>query len=229
MADPRVVDVADLSFRYGDGSFSLHVPEFQLAAAETVACIGPSGCGKTTFLNLIAGILTAECGRVLTLGREWSVLGEAERRRARIAQIGMVFQSFELLDYLTVRENVLLPYHVHGALRLTGEVERRAETLAQATGVASLLRRHPRDLSQGERQRIAICRALVTHPPLLLADEPTGNLDPLSTRSILDLLLEQAAQRGTSVVVVTHDHGLLASFDRVVDFASDFAPEVVPR
>ena len=213
------IEIDDLRFSYGENGFELTVPQFRLTQGETAVCIGSSGCGKTTFLNLIAGILLAEHGRVVTHGHEWSKLSDAERRRLRISHIGLVFQAFELLDYLNVRENILVPYFVNRALTLDDEVEAELESLARATGVLDLLRRRPRDLSHGERQRVAICRALVTHPRLLLADEPTGNLDPDTTRRVLDILLQEVRKRHTSLVMVTHDHSLLDDFDSLVDFA----------
>ena len=216
---PPAVEVENLRYRYGEeGAFRLFVPRVVLPAGATMACIGPSGCGKTTLVHLLAGILQPESGRVVVQGTEWSTRSDAERRAFRISQIGMVFQQFALLDHLTVRENVLLPYFVSPALQLGPLVEERVAALADSTGIAAVLDRRPDDLSQGERQRVAICRALVTEPPLVLADEPTGNLDPDTTDRVLELLLAQVSERGSALVMVTHDHALTSSFDQVLDF-----------
>ncbi len=213
------VSVEDLEFRYDVESFSLHVPHLVIERGEHVALIGPSGCGKTTFLHLISGVLRPHAGRVSVGGEEVTALSDAGRRRLRVKKIGMVFQEFELLEHLTVAENVRLPYLVHPALEEGPAVRQRLLDLAAAVGLEGLLSRRPRRLSQGERQRVAICRALLPGPELVLADEPTGNLDPATKRRVLDLLVRQATEAGASLVLVTHDHGLLDAFDRVVDFA----------
>ncbi len=212
------IQVEDLDFAWGEGDFALRIPALQVAAGETVALIGPSGSGKTTLLHLLAGILTPRSGAVATDGVALARLSDAERRAFRIRRVGLVFQEFELLDYLSVLDNVLLPYRVHGALRLTAEVRERAVALAGRMGIGERLGRRPRHLSQGERQRVAVCRALLTGPPVLLADEPTGNLDPANKQRVLDLLFEEVRRRGTTLVAVTHDHEVLDRFARVIDF-----------
>lgn len=214
-----MITVENLTFGYGSGGFRLRVPEFALGDGERVAIVGPSGSGKTTLLNLIAGILTPDAGRIDVAGTDVSRLSDAERRRFRASRIGFVFQDFALLDYLSARQNILYPYRITPALTLDGEERDRAETLAAACGIADKLDRHPSALSQGEQQRVAICRALVTQPKLILSDEATGNLDPDSKARILDLLFEQAAEAGAAVLAVTHDHELLPRFGRVLDFA----------
>ena len=214
-----MVRVEDLTFGYGAGGFRLSVPEFFLDDLERVAVVGPSGSGKTTLLNLVAGILTPETGRIDVGGTLVSELSDAERRDFRAGQIGFVFQDFALLDYLSARQNIYYPYRITPALVLDDAVRDRAERLAKACGIGDKLDRHPSALSQGEQQRVAICRALVTQPKLILSDEATGNLDPDSKARILDLLFEQAAQAGAAVLAVTHDHELLPRFERVLDFA----------
>ena len=129
----------------------------------------------------------------------------------------MVFQEFELLEYLSALDNILLPYHVADELQLDADVRGRARELASEMGISDLLARKPKKLSQGERQRVALCRALVTQPKLLICDEPTGNLDPKNAETIVELLLRQAREHAATVFMVTHDHGLLKRFDRVVD------------
>ena len=214
-----MVRIENLSFRYGAGGFQLSVPEFSLGQGERVAVVGPSGSGKTTLLNLIAGILTPDAGRIEVAGTEVSGLPDGKRRSFRASQIGFVFQDFALLDYLTARQNIFYPFRITPALTLDDAARARAEQLADACGIGDKLDRHPNGLSQGEQQRVAICRALVTQPKLILSDEATGNLDPDSKARILDLLFEQAAIAGAPVLAVTHDHELLPRFERVLDFA----------
>jgi ABC-type lipoprotein export system ATPase subunit len=210
--------VAGLDFRYGDGDFHLSIPDLEVARGVSTAFIGPSGSGKTTLLNLIAGIALPGKGRIVTDGVEVTGLAESERRSFRIARIGLIFQEFELLDYLSVLDNVLLPYRINPSLQLTEEVRARARKLAEQVGIADKLSRYPRKLSQGERQRVAVCRALLPGPALLLADEPTGNLDPVNAGRVLDILFDHAHRSAATLVAVTHDHDLLERFERVVDF-----------
>lgn len=214
-----MIHVTDLSFRYSETSFGLQVPAFSLADKERVAIVGPSGSGKTTLLNLIAGLLVPTGGQVDVAGTDVAQLSDVERRRFRASKIGFVFQDFALLDYLSARQNILYPYRITPALTLDRAARERAEGLAAACGIGDKLDRHPAALSQGEQQRVAICRALVTQPRLILSDEATGNLDPESKARILDLLFEQAAKHDAAVLAVTHDHELLPRFDRVLDFA----------
>ena len=223
MTNGPMVSLESVRFAYpGPAGFSLSVPELSISRGERVACIGPSGSGKTTLVNLIAGILLPDDGRVEVDGREMSSLDESARRAMRIERIGMVFQEFELLEYLSAEDNVLLPFHVSGKLRLNGAVRERARSIGSATGISHVLARRPTRLSQGERQRVAICRALVTQPSLILCDEPTGNLDPVTADATLDLLFGQVAKHGATMLMVTHNHAILDRFDRVID-VSEFA------
>jgi len=207
-----MIEFTDVRFAYPHGEFELCVPQWRVAAEEQVAVIGPSGSGKTTLLYLAAGIVGALSGTVRVGDAHLSRLTEDERRAFRIRNIGLVFQEFELLEYLTVRDNILLPYRINPALRPDGDVGRRVEAVAEAVGLAGTLDRYPQRLSHGERQRVALSRALITRPRLILADEPTGNLDPHTSRTIVSLLLDQAAQTKATVLMVTHDHSLLDRF-----------------
>ncbi len=213
-----VVRVHDLSFRYGEGDFHLRIPELEVGRASSAAFIGPSGSGKTTLLHLIAGIALPQTGKIETNGVDVTKLSESARREFRIKNVGLVFQEFELLEYLSVLDNVLLPYRINPALELTPEVRERAQTIADQVGIGDKLARYPRQLSQGERQRVAVCRAVLTEPAVLMADEPTGNLDPLNKGRVLDILFDYAEASGTTLLTVTHDHDLLERFERVVDF-----------
>ncbi|MEM7470623.1 MAG: ABC transporter ATP-binding protein [Pseudomonadota bacterium] len=214
-----MITIENLTFGYGGAGFRLNVPQFELRSNERLAIVGPSGSGKTTLLNLVAGILVPESGRIDVAGTDVATLTDVQRRRFRASTIGFVFQDFALLDYLSARQNILYPYRITPALTLDAAARERAEALAAACGIGDKLDRHPTALSQGEQQRVAICRALVTQPKLILSDEATGNLDPDSKARILDLLFEQATQAGAAVLAVTHDHELLPRFERVLDFA----------
>jgi len=218
-----VIEIRDLHFSYPGGEFRLGVPSFDVQPGEKLAVIGASGSGKTTLLNLVSGIVTPERGRVRVADVEVSALSDARRRAFRIRQIGFVFQDFELLDYLNVMDNILHPFRITHALKLNAAVRERARALADRMGIGDKLRRQANDLSQGEKQRVAICRALLPEPRLLLADEATGNLDPYNKRLILDLLFDSVDAHGATLLAVTHDHDLLPRFDRVVDFA-DYRP-----
>lgn len=220
MTPTTAIQVRDLDFAYaarGEG-FRLHVARLELELGELAACIGPSGSGKTTLLHLLTGVIRPSPGRATVLGRDVGAMGEAQRRQFRLGELGLVFQEFELLEYVSARENVLLASALGGADRRT--LEARLEVLAERAGVAHVLAREPAHLSQGERQRVAVCRALVTRPRLIVCDEPTGNLDPSTTARVVDLILEEAAEIGAAVLMVTHNHGLLGRFERVIDLAS---------
>ncbi|MEN8149430.1 MAG: ABC transporter ATP-binding protein [Planctomycetota bacterium] len=223
-APDAIVRVEDLAFTYRSGDFRLDVGDLSIARGATTALIGPSGSGKTTFLNLVAGIFLPERGTVSVDGTEVSAATDAARRAFRVANIGLVFQEFELLDYLSVLDNVLLPFRIAPTLSLTREVRDRAAKLARRVGLGDKLARSVRRLSQGERQRVGVCRALVTEPTLVMADEPTGNLDPDTRARVLDTLFEFAAGTDATLLTVTHDHDLLDRFDETIDVTDWRAP-----
>ncbi len=211
------IDVRDVELAFGDREFVLELSRLEVAPREKVALVGVSGCGKTTLLHLLAGILTPDRGTIRIGDTAVSEGSDRARRDFRIRNIGLVFQSFELIEYLRVLDNILLPYRLNPALRLTKDAVERARGLADSVGLGERLHRRTHQLSQGERQRVAICRALVSEPSLVLADEPTGNLDPDTTARILDVLFGRVEAAGATLVTVTHDHGILDRFDRVVD------------
>ncbi len=213
-----MINIHSLEFHYRYGEFRLSVPEFRVTQGEKVAVIGPSGSGKTTLLNLIAGIFAPVSGTVGVDNTDVSALNDAQRRDFRITNVGFVFQDFELLDYLNVLDNILHPYRITRVLTLDRSARERAVRLAERMGIDDKLRRFADDLSQGEKQRAAICRALLPHPKLILADEATGNLDPENKTLILDLLFQAVEEHDATLLAVTHDHDLLKRFDRVVDF-----------
>jgi ABC-type lipoprotein export system ATPase subunit len=215
-----MLSVQDLEFRYGPTGFRLRVPRLTVERGGKAALVGPSGTGKTTLLNLLAGIAVPSSGRIMSADVEVSALSEKARREFRVRQIGLIFQEFELLEHLTVLDNVLLTYRLSPALKLDRAVRERAEGLLRDVGLGDKLRRFPRKLSQGERQRVAVCRALLSEPPLLLCDEPTGNLDAANRAHVLDILAEYAKRSSATMLTVTHDGEILERFDTVIDIES---------
>ncbi len=194
---------------------------FEVAPGGSVAIVGPSGCGKSTLLSLLSGERVPAEGEVRFGESVISSLSDAERRAFRIRSVGLVFQEFRLIESLSVLDNILLPCRLHRALPLNAASRSRAAELAERLGIAGLLTRRPDRLSHGERQRVAVARGLLARPRLVLADEPTGNLDPTGKRRLLDELLGLAASDGAIVIVATHDHALLPSFQRMIDFSAD--------
>lgn len=214
-----VIKVTDLRFAYRSGEFSLAIPNLEIAAGESVAFIGPSGSGKTTLLQLLSGVLKPESGEIRFGDFVISHAKDDDCRDYRIRTIGMVFQEFELIEALTVQENILLPYLVEPVLGDAADYKEELLRLTEAAGIGHYLDRKPRRLSQGERQRVAICRALLSSPPIILADEPTGNLDPKTRESVLNLIDAEIKKKNATLIAVTHDHAILDRFDRVIDFA----------
>lgn len=212
-----MIEVESVRFGYKVGDFRLDIARLAVRSGEKVAVIGPSGRGKTTLLHLLAGVLAPETGRIAVDGTDVAALSREDRQDFRALRMGMVFQEFELLAYLDVIDNVLLPYRISPVLALDDAARERASALVQMVGLDGKQRRFPRHLSQGERQRIAVCRALVTQPAVLFGDEPTGNLDPDNRDHIMDTLWRYSDETNAPLVVVTHDHELLDRFDRMVD------------
>ncbi len=198
----------------GGGHRVVDVPEFSLAAKAQVALRGESGSGKTTFLHLIAGILAPDSGSILLEGRDVATLGEAGRDRLRAETIGYIFQTFNLLQGHTVLENVEL-----GMAFGRGADRAYAGMLLQRVGLGDRLGHFPRQLSTGQQQRVAVARALANHPKLVLADEPTGNLDRRNAREALALIQEVCRESGAALLLVSHDEEVLRQFENVQDFA----------
>ncbi|HVC01313.1 MAG TPA: ABC transporter ATP-binding protein [Steroidobacteraceae bacterium] len=184
----------------------------QVRAGETLAIVGESGSGKSTLLSLLAGLDTPSSGRVAIAGIDLAELDEDGRAAVRGRQVGFVFQSFHLIPSLTALENVMLPLELASRPQVRASA---AKALAEV-GLGPRLAHYPRQLSGGEQQRVAIARAFVTRPPLLFADEPTGNLDAVTGRRVADLLFGLNRSAGSTLVLVTHDGALAARCDRIL-------------
>ena len=200
---------------------SLSVP-----AGEAVAIVGPSGSGKTSLLMVLAGLERATSGRVVVAGRDFSALDEDQLALARGSSMGIVFQSFHLVPTMTALENVALPLESQDQ----PDAVARATELLDEVGLAHRLQHFPAQLSGGEQQRVALARALVTRPRVLLADEPTGNLDGTTGTHVMDLLFAAQARRNTTLILVTHDEKLASRCSRVVRMLDGHivSPEHVP-
>jgi putative ABC transport system ATP-binding protein len=211
-----MIKLENVSRDYGDGEIvhALSNACLEIHRGERVAVMGPSGSGKSTLLNLICGLDEPTAGAVRIDGVNIASLDDDARTRLRREKIGMVFQTFNLLATLTALENVSLPLRLQGASRR--EADRRAKTMLERVGLGGRVTHRPDELSGGERQRIAIARALVFHPPILLADEPTGNLDSKTGEEILGLLDDLHHEFNATILMVTHNAEAAAHCDRIL-------------
>ena len=208
-----MLSIDGLTKRFGSRSV-LDALALDVGAGEYVAIVGESGSGKSTLLNLIAGLDRPDAGRVVIDGTDLASLDDSGRTLARRRKLGFVFQSFHILPHLTVEQNVELPLVLIGAHR--DERAKRVTELLGAVGLGDRGNSMPRELSGGELQRVAVARALVHRPALVLADEPTGNLDPDTARTVLDLLAHEIRSRGAGGVLVTHSEPAARSADRIL-------------
>ena len=211
------IAVQGLAKHYADASVFSAV-SFDVAPGEFVAIVGESGVGKSTLLNCLAGLDHWDAGRIAHAGIDLGTLGDDQRALWRRAHLGFVFQAFHVLPHLDVAQNVGLPLLLLGRQR---EAPARVQEMLDAVGLGDLGARLPQQLSGGQLQRVAIARALVHRPRLLLADEPTGNLDPSTATRILDLLISQARAAGAALVLATHSRDAALRADRVLQLRAD--------
>jgi putative ABC transport system ATP-binding protein len=216
-SDLNFIQIDRLTHGYQQGSqrqIVLAAASFDLRRGETVALLGRSGSGKSTLLNLISGIDIAESGRVMFDGQDLAALTEQQRTLFRRCHIGFIYQFFNLIPSLTAAENIALVAELNGASAV--EALRRAEAALQDIGLGSKVARYPSELSGGEQQRVAIMRALIHAPALVLADEPTGNLDAASGKQMLDVLTTLAQRSNCSVLIVTHSLAVAKAAQRIL-------------
>lgn len=213
-----MIRLENIRFSYPQSDFDLAIERMDFEEGSRTAIIGPSGFGKTTMLNLIAGILPPDGGQITIDNAIINTLSDKERRNYRIQNIGFVFQDFRLVPYLSVLDNILLPYRINSVIKPDGSATSRAQAIAEDLNIANHLKHYPEKLSHGERQRVAIARALINKPKVLLADEPTGNLDPANKLHIKKILFETVEKYHATLITVTHDHEMLNGFDHVIDF-----------
>lgn len=212
-----LLEVKDLkkSFSSTNGKIDpiISISSFILQENEQVAIHGASGSGKTTFLHLLAGVLSPDSGKISFDGDELNLLGESQRDQLRAGKIGYVFQSFNLLGGFTSLENIVLAMNLNGSNNLE-----HAKSLIYAVGLFDRINHFPNQLSIGQQQRVAIARALANRPKLVLADEPTGNLDPANTDRSLEILRSLCQEWGSSLILVSHDPRVIDQFDIRIDW-----------
>lgn len=214
-----MIAITNINLSLGEGAARVHILKdvsLRIASGEAIGLVGPSGSGKSTLLMVMAGLERPDSGEVVVEGTSFNDLGEDGLARFRGRKVGIVFQSFHLIPTMTALENVAVPLELAGH----PEPEERATQELASVGLADRLHHYPPQLSGGEQQRVALARALAPNPAILVADEPTGNLDEATGKQIVDLLFSQQAERGMTLVLVTHDASLAQRCDRVVRLRS---------
>ncbi|ABA03682.1 ABC transporter, ATPase subunit [Nitrobacter winogradskyi Nb-255] len=216
---PDAIAISDVNLTLGSGAARVHILKdisLRIAAAEAIGLIGPSGSGKSTLLMVMAGLERPDSGEVVVNGTSFNALDEDGLARFRGRHVGIVFQSFHLIPTMTALENVAVPLELAGV----ADASQRAASELEAVGLGARLHHYPTQLSGGEQQRVALARAFAPDPAILVADEPTGNLDEATGQQIVDLLFAKHAERGMTLVLVTHDTALAQRCDRVVRLRS---------
>ncbi|MDY7574947.1 ABC transporter ATP-binding protein [Actimicrobium sp. CCI2.3] len=218
-AVPLAIEARQLAKRVTDATGELTILDgidFTVPAGATLAIVGASGSGKSTLLGLMAGLDTPTSGTIFLDGVDLFALNEDGRAGLRMAKLGFVFQSFQLLGHLTALENVMLPLELRG----DDHARDKAAAMLGRVGLDSRLRHYPKFMSGGEQQRVALARAFVTEPPLLFADEPTGSLDAATGEAVIDLMFELNRERKSTLVLVTHDRTIAARCARTITIAA---------
>src|SRR6201995_3636464 len=216
---PDTISISSVNLSLGTGAARVHILKdisLRVASGETIGLIRPSGSGKSTLVMVMAGLERPDSGEVVVDGTPFNALNEDALARFRGRQVGIVFQSFHLIPTMTALENVAVPLELAGATDAAGRAARELTSV----GLGERLHHYPTQLSGGEQQRVTIARALPPDPSIRVADEPTGNLDEATGKQIVDLLFTKHAERGMTLVLVTHDHALAQRCDRVVRLRS---------
>lgn len=210
-----LLSIRNLEFAYGSAAPVLKIPQWDLEKGERVFLFGPSGSGKTTFLEVLAGILAGQKGEVRILGQSLNEMSAGARDHFRATHIGYIFQSFNLIPYLSVFENIVLPLKLKSSKQDVSVLTKEVEEMARHLGIDAILLRGVAELSVGQQQRVAVARALIGKPEIILADEPTSALDADHREKFLKLLFELCDERGTTLIFVSHDRGIEKLFTRV--------------
>jgi len=218
-----MIIIENVKFSYPGSNFNFSINKLNIADGEKVAVTAPSGYGKTTFLNLISCILTPKEGNIIIEDEIVNNFNDSKKRAFRISNIGFIFQDFELIEYLDLKDNIALSYLINPALKLNKDIEKKVIELTERFGLNDKLNRNVIKLSQGEKQRVAICRAILSSPRILLADEPTGNLDPENKENTVNELIEYSNNNNAILIMVTHDFSLLEKFDRTINLGDFYA------
>jgi putative ABC transport system ATP-binding protein len=225
-----LIEAHDVERAYTTGDttvYALRGITLSIARGEYVSLMGPSGSGKTTFFNMIGALDFPTAGTIRLGGRNMKELTQSELAYLRCVNIGYIFQNYNLIEVLTAQQNVMLPMRLFG--KSEADAAKRAAELCERVGIGHRLHHLPGELSGGQQQRVAIARSLANDPSLILADEPTGNLDSKTGLEIVNLLAELSRERGVTVVSATHDHRMLAVSDRVVHLRDGRVERIVER
>ena len=222
-----ILQISDLHFQYPASDFKIEVSDIKITQGSKIAISGKSGSGKTTLIHLISGILKPQSGEILFFDKSITDMNDNDIRKHRISNIGFIFQEFELLDYLNVMDNLVLPYKINKSLSLDEEIKDKAKEIANRIGIGNKLDQHPKQLSGGERQRLAIARALITSPPLIIADEPTGNLDDKTSNIVMDEITDQVSYTNSTLIMISHNNELISSIDEIIDIQE--SPNIITQ
>ena len=222
-----ILQIRDLHFQYSASDFKIEISDIKITQGSKIAISGKSGSGKTTLIHLISGILKPQSGEILFYNKSITDMNDKEIRKHRILNIGFIFQEFELLEYLNVMDNLILPYKINKSLVLDAEIKDKAKEIANRIGIGNKLDQHPKQLSGGERQRLAIARALITSPPLIIADEPTGNLDEKTSNIVMDEITDQVSYTNSTLIMISHNNELISSFDEIIDIQE--SPNIITQ
>ena len=222
-----ILQIRDLHFQYPASDFKIEISDIKITQGRKIAISGKSGSGKTTLIHLISGILEPQSGKILFYDESITDMNDKEIRKHRILNIGFIFQEFELLEYLNVMDNLILPYKINKSLVLDAEIKDKAKEIANRIGIGNKLDQHPKQLSGGERQRLAIARALITSPPLIIADEPTGNLDEKTSNIVMDEITDQVSYTNSTLIMISHNNELISSFDEIIDIQE--SPNIITQ